>query len=57
MWPAPTYTPGPPPCLTVTLSGVSSPSLTQLTGTVFAASVPPSAPAPSAPASSSPRSR
>jgi len=49
VWPAPTYTPGPPPRLTVTLSDVSSPSLTQLSGTVFAASVPPSAPAASAP--------
>jgi hypothetical protein len=43
--PAPKYIPGPPPCLTVTLSGSSSPSVTQLTGTVFAASLTPGAPA------------
>jgi hypothetical protein len=43
--PTPKYTPGPPPLLTVTLSGSSSPSLDQLTGTVFAASMPPGAPA------------
>jgi hypothetical protein len=41
--PTPKY--GPPPLLTVTLSGSSSPSLDQLTGTVFAASLPPGAPA------------
>jgi hypothetical protein len=43
--PTPKYTPGPPPLSTVTLSGSSSPSLDQLTGTVFAASLPPGAPA------------
>ena len=31
-------TAGPPPCVSVTLSGSSSPTLTQLTGTVFAVS-------------------
>jgi len=41
----PKYTSGPPPCLTATLSGSSSPSLTQLNGTVFAASLPLGAPA------------
>ncbi len=34
--PAPTYSAGPPACLSVTLSSTSSPSLSQLTGTVMA---------------------
>ncbi len=40
--PAPTYTAGPPACLSATLSSTSSPTLAQLTGTVFgvSASVP-----------------
>jgi hypothetical protein len=32
-----TYTPGPPACVSVTVSATTSPSLAQLTGTVFAA--------------------
>ncbi|HUC14488.1 MAG TPA: choice-of-anchor Q domain-containing protein [Acidimicrobiales bacterium] len=42
--PTPQHSLGPPSCVTVTLSGLSSPSLTQLGGTVFAVSVPPGAP-------------
>src|SRR5664280_2678729 len=34
--PTPTYTAGPPACLSVTLNSSTSPSLSQLTGTVFA---------------------
>ena len=38
--PTATYTAGPPACLSVTLSSSTSPSLSQLTGTVFAAASP-----------------
>lgn len=34
--PGPTYSPGPPACLTATLDSSSAPSLSELTGTVFA---------------------
>ena len=34
--PDPTYSPGPPSCISVTLTDTSNPSLSQLTGTVFA---------------------
>ena len=37
--PAPAYTPGPPACVSSTLSASSSPSLSELTGTVFAAAI------------------
>lgn len=36
--PVPTYTAGPPPCVAVTLTGSTSPTLTELTGTVFGVS-------------------
>jgi hypothetical protein len=36
--PAPTYTAGPPACVSATIDSTSSPSLSQLTGTVFAVS-------------------
>ena len=35
--PGPTYTEGPPSCISVTLDNTTSPSLSQLTGTVFGA--------------------
>ena len=35
--PGPTYDPGPPPCVSVTLDSTTSPSIAQLSGTVFAA--------------------
>jgi hypothetical protein len=35
--PGPTYTAGPPPCISATLNASTSPSLSQLTGTVFGA--------------------
>ena len=38
--PGPTYSTGPPPCLSVTLNSSTSPSLSQLTGTVFAVQTP-----------------
>jgi hypothetical protein len=37
--PTPTYTAGPPACLSIALSGSSSPALNQLTGTVFASAI------------------
>ena len=37
--PTPTYTSGPPACVAATISSTSSPSLSQLTGTVFAVAV------------------
>jgi hypothetical protein len=36
--PGPLYSAGPPPCLTTTIDSASSPTLAQLTGTVFAVS-------------------
>ena len=36
--PAPTYAPGPPACVSVTLTSSSSPSISELTGTVLAVS-------------------
>jgi len=42
--PAPTYNAGPPACESATLDSTSSPGLSQLTGTVFAVSVPATAP-------------
>jgi hypothetical protein len=36
--PTPTFTTGPPACLTVTLNSTSSPTLSQITGTVFGVS-------------------
>jgi hypothetical protein len=45
--PGPTYNPGPPPSLTVTLNGGTSPTLAQLSGTPFAVVVVGSVPAPS----------
>ncbi|MDA8279767.1 MAG: carboxypeptidase regulatory-like domain-containing protein, partial [Actinomycetota bacterium] len=38
--PAPTYTAGPPACVSVTLNSASSPDLGELTGTVFGVSLP-----------------
>ena len=38
--PSPTYSSGPPPCVSATLGSTSSPSINELTGTVFAASNP-----------------
>jgi hypothetical protein len=42
--PAPVYTAGVPSCVVATLTSTSSPSLSQLTGTVFAAAAPSTAP-------------
>ncbi|MHB1486855.1 MAG: beta strand repeat-containing protein [Acidimicrobiales bacterium] len=44
--PGPTYSAGPPPCVSVTLDSTSSPTLAQMTGTVFAVSAPNSTPPP-----------
>ncbi|HVA54168.1 MAG TPA: fibronectin type III domain-containing protein, partial [Acidimicrobiales bacterium] len=41
--PGPTYSIGPPPCLSVMFSGISSPSISQLIGTVFAVALAPRA--------------
>jgi len=39
--PTPTYTAGPPACVSLTLNSTSSPTLAQLTGTVFGVSLSP----------------
>ena len=44
--PTPTFSSGPPPCVTATLNSTSSPTLAQLTGTVFGASLVVNPPAP-----------
>lgn len=56
--PTPTFSDGPPPCLSVTLSPTSSPSLSELTGSVFgvATAAGPSAPTTPAVTSISPGS-
>jgi autotransporter-associated beta strand protein len=49
--PGPVFTAGPPACLSVTLNGTTSPTLAQMTGTVFgAANTPSGTPPPPAPA-------
>ena len=54
--PTPTFSSGPPPCATATLNSTSSPTLAQLTGTVFGASsvVNPPAPTPTPTPTSTP---
>jgi hypothetical protein len=42
--PTPTYSAGPPACLSATISSTTSPTLAELTGTVFAVSTPATAP-------------
>ena len=49
--PTPSYSAGPPACVTVTLTSSSSPTLAQMTGTVFAVSTTPPPTAPAAPTS------
>ena len=43
------YAPGSPPCVTATLSAMSTPTIAELTGTVFAAGTPPPSSPPSLP--------
>lgn len=52
--PGPTYSTGPPSCVSVTLDDTTSPSLSQLTGTVFAVGSSSPAPGPPPPPSPTP---